>query len=102
MRVLTLKTQTPANIKFPGYLYYKLSTISIELPEYTEKTHAWNANYANIYTYIYIGNLWIESALASLAQLSLDLVDGFSSNKLYIDQKESEFYNFNVTSKMLV
>ncbi len=53
-RVLTLKTQTPANIKFPGYLEYTISIIFIELPEYREKTHAWNANYANIYTYIYI------------------------------------------------
>ncbi len=68
MRVLKVKTQTAANIKFPGYLEYTiyLSIISngVSLVYGGNGTHETR----ELREHIYIGNLWIESALASLAQ----------------------------------
>ncbi len=68
MRVLTLKTRTPANIKSPGYheytinfkyYFYRASGV------YGENTRM--KRELREYIYIYISE--IESALASLAQL---------------------------------
>ncbi len=59
MRVLRVKTQTAANIKF-----------QVLFPmEYTER-YTWNAKYANIYTYklIIYRKSQLTCALASLAQ----------------------------------
>ncbi len=68
MRVLTLKTQTPANItKYTiRFKYYFNGASGV----YGENGTP-NANYANIYIYlyIYISEISIESALASLAQI---------------------------------
>ncbi len=72
MRVLTLKTRTPANIKFPGYLEYTINFkyyFHIASGVYGENTRMKRELREHIY--LYISEIWIESALASLAQLAL-------------------------------
>ncbi len=61
MRVLTLKTRTAANIKYPGYSEYTINFKSMELPGYTGKTgtpNRYTKFKRELREYIYIfGNL---------------------------------------------